>query len=303
MSKETTTNVQRRGIASARGAGRKRFSHQDSKANGLFIAHLDDIKVEDVEFGEEVQGTPSFAGIKVPKITFTFASNEENPVNRRYVDFQLMAVESNVETANPKGKNAWQVTSILDWFNHIIEVYYCKGVNIVDKLTPEWIKKLELDLTDFDYEKNEYIVVEPEVVVEAWRKLFLNFVEFMNTGNDGKPIYKNKDGVSYPIWLKLLRYNKSGRGKNAKWRALADGELAVPRFVAGGVIELYKAGQAAFMRLNPISERIEPMKLEEPKAPTAMPGMPTGGIMVDPYNSGASEMPFPDGLEQYEEAF
>lgn len=302
MAKETEPKViKRRGIVTAQAVNRKKFSHQDAKPCGLFLAHLEEINIQDVDFSENNAGAPSFSGLKVPRISFVFCTNEENPSDRKYYTHSFLAVESTVKTA-PGGDNAYQVDTILSYFNHLIDVYYCKGVSIAEKLTPEQQEKLTLPIEDYDYDKNEYLLVEPEDVIKGWKQLFENVKEFMETGNDGKPVYKNKDGKSYPVWLKLLRYIKTGKGKNKKWNEVNNGELGLPRFVGEGVIELFRAQTPPSMRINYITERLEPMVIQEDKPTTKMPVVP-GGVSVETPGSFAGEAPFPADMNNYEDPF
>ena len=53
---ENTNNasvVARRGIATARGTQRLKFSHSDAKSNGLFIAHLESVDVSTIKISGE----------------------------------------------------------------------------------------------------------------------------------------------------------------------------------------------------------------------------------------------------------
>ena len=63
--------VARRGIATARGTQRLKFSHSDAKSNGLFIAHLESVDVTKVKIGEDTTGLVSFNGLEIPRIRFT----------------------------------------------------------------------------------------------------------------------------------------------------------------------------------------------------------------------------------------
>ena len=97
-----------------------------NKANGLFIGHLEDVKVDWATLKDDVQGMPSFAGMSIPYLTFTFASNHENINERRYVTQRLLPAESNVETI-PGGKGAWKVDNIFRFMKHIYNVFVLKG--------------------------------------------------------------------------------------------------------------------------------------------------------------------------------
>lgn len=269
-----TVTIGRRGIGTARGVARKKFSHEDAnRKNGLFIGHLEDVNVSMIKIGEETKGMPSFNGMEIPRIAFTFASNEENPTARKYTTLSFTAVESNVDTI-PGGSKVWTVDSIFNWFKHIHETYF-KG----RELTDEEVAALTLPFEDYD-EEGHYVSVEPEVVANGWKSVFEGFANIMNTGRDGNPIYNTSDGKFITIWMKMLRCTKSKKG----WTNINNGALVLPTFIGEGCIELYKQNVAPSIRIDAIRESIIPQVKEvAPKAPTVMPEM--GG--VSPYGGGA----------------
>lgn len=290
--------VLRRGIASARGTARLKFSHELAKQNGLFIAHLDDVSVSNITISEESTGMPSFNGMEIPKLVLTFASNEEDVNKRHYVTLQFTPVESNVKTI-PGGDDAWKIDSIFDWLKHILNVYILKG----RELTDEEANALSLNYTDFD-EKGEYVPVEPEEVISAWKSLFENFENIMNRGREGQSYYKTKDGKNIAVWIKLLRYVKNNK---KGWSAINRGDLSFPTFVGEGCIELYKQNTVASIRINSVKESIVPMNIPEAKAPnmtinnsgipSVMGGVPVGDTMVSNGADGIAtqameDMPF-----------
>lgn len=290
--------VLRRGIASARGTARLKFSHELAKQNGLFIAHLDDVSVSNITISEESTGMPSFNGMEIPKLVLTFASNEEDVNKRHYVTLQFTPVESNVKTI-PGGDDAWKIDSIFDWLKHILNVYILKG----RELTDEEANALSLNYTDFD-EKGEYVPVEPEEVISAWKSLFENFENIMNRGREDQSYYKTKDGKNIAVWIKLLRYVKNNK---KGWSAINRGDLSFPTFVGEGCIELYKQNTVASIRINSVKESIVPMNIPEAKAPnmainnsgipSVMGGVPVGDTMVSNGTDGIAtqameDMPF-----------
>lgn len=275
--------VNRRGIASARGTSRLKFSHELAKQNGLFIGHLDSVTLSTINIGEDTTGMPSFNGLEIPRITITFASNEEDITKRHYISITFNAVESNVNTI-PGGKEEWKVNSVFDWFKHILNVYLLKGRELND----EEANALSLNFEDFD-EQGEYVAVEPEDVIAGWKVLFENFENIMNRGRDGQPIFKTKDGRNIPIWIKLIRYIKNNK---KGWQPVNNGDLAFPTFVGEGCIEIFKQNTLPSIRLDAIKEAILPMNIEKPKSPnmpapgmnngmsTAMGGVPVGDTMT-----------------------
>ena len=262
---QNVKKVNRRGVAAARGTTRLKFSHEQAKQNGLFIGHLESVVVSMIQIGEDKTGMPSFNGLEIPKIVLTFASNDPEVSKRNYVTLQFTAVESNANTI-PGGKDEWKVNTVFDWFKHILNVYVLKG----RELTEDEANALTLSFEDFD-EQGEYVPVEPEDVVAGWKTLFENFENIINRGRDGQPYYKSKDGKYIPVWIKLLRYIKTGK---KGWQPVNNGDLAFPSFVGEGCIEVYKQNTPPSIRIDSIKEAIIPMNVEKAKAPN----MPTPGM-------------------------
>lgn len=284
MSKETVNQetpieevkkVSRRGLGSARGTARLKFGNDQAKPNGLFLGHLEEVKYSTITIGEDKTGMPSFNGFEIPKLTLTFASNEEDPNKRHYVSKTFTAVESNVNTI-PGGKEEWKVNSVFDWLKHVLNVYYLKG----RELTDEEATALSLTFEDFD-EQGEYVSVDTEIVINAWKVLFENFENIMNRGKDGKPVYHDKNNKFIPVWLKLLRYVKSRKS----WTPINNGDLSLPQFVGEGCIEIYQQNAIPSIKIDLVKETILIMNVEKPKTPNtlAVGGMAPmmGGIAID----------------------
>lgn len=284
MSKETVNQetpieevkkVSRRGLGSARGTARLKFGNDQAKPNGLFLGHLEEVKYSTITIGEDKTGMPSFNGFEIPKLTLTFASNEEDPNKRHYVSKTFTAVESNVNTI-PGGKEEWKVNSVFDWLKHVLNVYYLKG----RELTDEEVTALSLTFEDFD-EQGEYVSVDTEIVINAWKVLFENFENIMNRGKDGKPVYHDKNNKFIPVWLKLLRYVKSRKS----WTPINNGDLSLPQFVGEGCIEIYQQNSIPSIKIDLVKETILIMNVEKPKTPNmpAIGGMAPmmGGIAID----------------------
>lgn len=284
MSKETVNQetpieevkkVSRRGLGAARGTARLKFGNDQAKPNGLFLGHLEEVKYSTITIGEDKTGMPSFNGFEIPKLTLTFASNEEDPNKRHYVSKTFTAVESNVNTI-PGGKEEWKVNSVFDWLKHVLNVYYLKG----RELTDEEATALSLTFEDFD-EQGEYVSVDTEIVINAWKVLFENFENIMNRGKDGKPVYHDKNNKFIPVWLKLLRYVKSRKS----WTPINNGDLSLPQFVGEGCIEIYQQNAIPSIKIDLVKETILIMNVEKPKTPNtlAVGGMAPmmGGIAID----------------------
>lgn len=284
MSKETVNQetpieevkkVSRRGLGSARGTARLKFGNDQAKPNGLFLGHLEEVKYSTITIGEDKTGMPSFNGFEIPKLTLTFASNEEDPNKRHYVSKTFTAVESNVNTI-PGGKEEWKVNSVFDWLKHVLNVYYLKG----RELTDEEATALSLTFEDFD-EQGEYVSVDTEIVINAWKVLFENFENIMNRGKNGKPVYHDKNNKFIPVWLKLLRYVKSRKS----WTPINNGDLSLPQFVGEGCIEIYQQNAIPSIKIDLVKETILIMNVEKPKTPNipAVGGMAPmmGSVAID----------------------
>lgn len=265
--------VVRRGINNTTaGTTRLKFSENDANpSNGLFLAHIENVEITEATIGEDKTGIPSFAGLTIPFLNIYFASNDADANRRKYVRLRFSPVESSVETI-PGGKGAWKVDRVLNWLKHILDVFVLKG----REMTEEEITALSLSYEDFD-EQGEYVNVDGETVIAAWKALFENFVNILVRGKDGAPYYKSNDGKFITVWIKLLRYIKAGK---KGWQEVDGGNLSFPQFVGEGAIELYKQNVPPVLRVDVTRENIRPMKLEKPKAPNMPAGLP-GGVSVD----------------------
>lgn len=276
---ETNTKVVRRGIATARGTQRLKFTHTDAKPNGLFLAHLDSVDVSTIKIGEESTGLPSFNGMEIPRLRFIFTSNEPEEAKRRYVTLTFTPAESNAETI-PGGKGEWKVNSIFDWIKHLYNVYVLKG----RELTEEEAAAFELPFVDFDKD-GQYVPVDVETVIAGWTQLFNNIENAFNRGKEGKPYYKTADNKIIPVWIKLLRYIRT---KKNGWSAIQNGDLVFPAFVGEGCVEIYKPNEMPAIKVNVHNECIIPKDIETKKKAQA-PNMPTMPGMGGAVNLG-SEM-------------
>lgn len=266
----------RRGVSNeTRSTSRLKFdeSRDANRQNGLFVGHLDKIEVTTSTIGEDTQGLPQFAGMDIPVLTLTFASNHEDVNQRRYVTHRFLPAESNTLTI-PGGKEAWKVDSVFSWMKHVLDVFLLKG----RPMTEAEENALELPFEDFD-EKGQYVPVEPSVVVNGWGTVFTNFVMLME--NNGKPCYRNEKGGILPIWMKLLRFTKV----NNVWKPVVggkstQGDLGFTNFVGEGCIELFNNSTPPLMKVNPVKESIT---YKETKKEIVQPAIPVaGGTIASP---------------------
>lgn len=300
MAENTTTTIIKRGVGSARGTQRLKFTEKDAnRQTGLFEAHLDTVDVSMIKIGEDRTGMPSFNGLEIPKIRFTFASNDASPLKRKYVTLSFNAIESNVNTI-PGKSEAWKVDQIFNWVNHIIKVFVCKGKELVDVLTSEQLASLDLPYVDYD-ENGDYVPIEAETVIAGWKALFEAVANLLNTGKNNSPYYM-QDGKHIPIWIKLIRCIKSTK---KGWQNVSNGDLSFPTFIGEGCIELMVPNTAPSIHLDLIRESIMPKVVEEkPKAPNMpvgpmMGGMNMGGVMD---TNAVASVPNMGGMPFYSDA-
>lgn len=274
------TKVKRRGVASARGTQRLKFSHEHAQRNGLFLGHLHNVEVSMISISDSSTGMPSFNGMEIPKIVFTFCSNEDDATKRRFTTVQFTAVESNVNTI-PGGKEEWKVNTVFDYIQHFLNVYILKGREFTD----EEAALFSLPFEDFD-EDGSYVSVEPEEVVAGWKTMFENVENVLNRGKDGQPAYNAKDGKFITVWIKLLRHVKNMKKK--EWVNVNNGDLSFPTFVGEGVIEVFKQGVAPSIRIDTVKESIIPIEIKAKSNTTgnSMGAPAMGGVPVDPMMGG-----------------
>lgn len=251
-----------------------RFHEKDAAGNGLFIGHLEDVRVD---WSVNADGG-AFTGIKIPRVTLHFASEHKVETEKRHVYQTIFPQPSNVDTI-PGGKDAWRVDNVFNWIKHILDVYYLKG----REMTPEEEDALTLNFVDYEEDGAgfSYVPVDAEKdVVPAYATMFENFVNMMNgkfnlaDGETAKPCYKTADGKFIPAWLKLLRHKKR---KNEWINVGQNGELAFDNFIGSGVVELMKKDTPpSVLRIDASKESITPK--ETKKQPTI--GVPGGGVTV-----------------------
>ena len=297
---QTVAKKVRRGVSNkTQAVAQLKFHEKDAAQNGLFIGHLEEVRVDWSNNAE----AKSFTGISIPRLTFHFASNHANASEKRHVYQTLFPVESNVNTI-PGGSEDWRVNNVFNWIKHILDVFYLKG----REMTEAEEDALSLTFEDFD-ENGEYVSVEVEDVIAGYRAIFENAAAMLNgsfelaDGEVAKPVYKTSDGKFIPCWLKLLRHKK----RKGDWINVgANGDLAFDSFIGNGVVELLKKDcPPTVLRLDLAKESITPK--ETKKAPTiGAPGMGApamGGVMAGaptmnmPVDNGAfqavgEEMPF-----------
>ena len=297
---QTVAKKVRRGVSNkTQAVAQLKFHEKDAAQNGLFVGHLEEVRVDWSNNAE----AKSFTGMSIPRLTFHFASNHANSSEKRHVYQTLFPVESNVNTI-PGGSEDWRVNNVFNWIKHILDVFYLKG----REMTEAEEDALSLTFEDFD-ENGEYVSVEAEDVIAGYRAIFENAAAMLNgsfglaDGEVAKPVYKTSDGKFIPCWLKLLRHKK----RKGDWVNVgANGDLAFDGFIGNGVVELLKKDcPPTVLRLDLAKESITPK--ETKKTPTiGAPGMGApamGGVMAGaptmnmPVDNGAfqavgEEMPF-----------
>lgn len=294
-----TTNAKEVAAPKRRGRGlnndvvatsRLKFKPKDANPNnGLFEAHLDSVELRYSNVADDNLARPSFTGLSVPYIVFTFASNEPEVSRRKYITHNIMAVESNANTI-PGGSEEWKIDQVLRYMKHMLDVFVLKG----QPMSAQMEAALTLPFEDFD-EEGSYVAIEAEQVVKGWSIVFENYVNIINTTNNGKPAFVNpSNGNFIPVWIKLLASVKSaGRNGNGGWKNInKNGELSFPAFTGEGVVEIIKNGVQPVIRINALSESITPRATEEAKTPTPLPqtGGMMGGMPAPDMMSGGAQM-------------
>lgn len=272
MSTENVKKIKRGVNNATRGESHKKFNERTdmNTTYGLFIGHLDEIKITE-SVGKDDSQLRSFIGVNCPRLTLTFASNQEKEIDRKYVTMGFGPVESNADTI-PGGKQEWKVNQIFDMLKHILNVFVLKG----REMTEEEEDLLSLPFADFD-ENGDYVLVEAQVVADGYKQLFNNFKAIMD--NNGKPYYKNANGTVLPIWMKLLRAMKGTNGKNkGKWIPLVNsgstmGDLAFPQFVGSGIIEEFRQNAAPTLTIDKTKESVSPKEYNIEETPATPAGV------------------------------
>lgn len=283
MSKETenvgtgaqvTTKKARRGVSNkTQAVSQLKFHERDAANNGLFVAHLEEVRV-DWSTNEE---SKDFPGIAVPRLTFHFASGQTSASEKRHAYQTLFPVPSNVDTI-PGGKEEWKVNNVFNWIKHILDVFVLKG----RELTEAEEDALALGFDDTDDEGN-FVAVDVEEVVAAYRTLFETAAAMLNgqfnlaDGEVAKPAFKTADGKFIECWIKLLRHKKR---KNDWVNVTANGDLGFDGFIGNGVVEIKRGtNPPAILRIDVSKESITPK--ETKKAPSiGVPGVGMGNVMA-----------------------
>lgn len=290
---EAPVKKNRRGVSNETKAARQlSFHEKDAAQNGLFIGHMADVTLN---WAVAKEGT-SFAGLKMPYLTFHFASQHAKVEEQRNYYHTLFPVESNVATI-PGGTDEWRVNSLFAFIKHMLDVMYLRG----RQLTEAEEDALSLPFCDYD-DNNEYVMVEPQEVLDGYGAMFANVVAMFNgtwnlpEGETPKPCFKDANGKPIAIWMKLLRHKKAKKG----WVNVGqNGELGFDTFIGSGCIELFKGNgtMPSVLRLDLSKESITPKDTK--KEPTlGAPGMP-GAMMGGAVMPGA----MPTGIPTDNSAF
>lgn len=272
---EAPVKKNRRGVTNeTKAVNQLKFHEKDAAQNGLFIGHLADVKI-DWSIGKE--GT-AFAGLKVPRLTFHFASQHANPNEQRHVYNTLFPIESNIATI-PGGTDEWRVNNVFAWIKHMLDIYYLKG-RMMSEAEED---ALTLPFCDYD-DNNEYVSVNPQEVLDGYGMVFNNTVAILEgkfnlkDGETPKCVYKDANGKPIAVWMKLLRHKKTKKG----WtNVMQNGDLGFDTFIGAGAIEIFKGAgtMPAILRVDFAKESITPK--ETKKEPTiGVPGMPGMGAVM-----------------------
>lgn len=256
-----------------------KFHEKDARRDGIFVGMLASAEVKWSTFKEG-----DFAGLSVPKLELHFTSCHAKNDEKRHVFREIAPVASSVDTY-VNGEKSYFVDANFKWIKHILDVFYLNGRALNDAEEDA----LSLDYDDCDEEGN-YVPVEQEDVVKAWGKLFTNVAAMLNgtfdngNGASGKPCFVDANNKPIQVFMKLLRYQKRGRGANAGWNPVGNnGDLAFPAFIGEGVLERIAGANAEpkVLKINAINESIYPQQVKQAAAPS-MPGNIPGGMAGAP---------------------
>lgn len=264
---------QKRGVAAVAATTRRAFTEKEATPSGLFLGHLESVTVDEVTVGADKTGMPSFNGKEIPRLRLTFASNEKKVEDRCYATLTFMPAES-TPASLPGREDAWKVEQPLSYMHHILKVFYLNGREFTEKEA----EALVLDYDDTD-DNGEYVPIDANVVIQAWRNVFYNFATMMNGDTDNKECYRTASGEFIPIYFKLITGYKTKQGV---WKPIANNALTFPNYTGDGVFEKYVQNKPPKLRINPAKETIRIINTDKAvKAPTniAIPGMgvPFGG--------------------------
>lgn len=269
----------RRGVAAVKATSLLKFKTEDKNPQiGLFQACLADVTVDWSEAKEDAQ---SFAGLKIPRLTFHWTSLHKEDNEKRHLFTSFFPQPSNVDTI-PGGKEEWKINNILRFIKHVFDVLYLKGKEFSD----EDAAKLDLPLDDIDEEGN-FVALDPEEVVKAYQVMFENVAALLN--GDGKPCFKDANGQPVALWLKLIRCKKT---KNGWVNNVPSGDLDIDRFVGQGFIEIIVKGKTPTLSIDPIKESIAPQEVKKAPDTIASGVAGIGAVDVDPTAVGMQDAMF-----------
>ena len=108
---EAAPKKNRRGVSNqTQAVAQLKFHEKDAAPNGLFIGHLEEVRVD---WSTNADGG-AFTGISIPRVTLHFASEHKIATEQRHVYQTIFPQPSNVDTI-PGGKDAWRVDNVLNW--------------------------------------------------------------------------------------------------------------------------------------------------------------------------------------------
>lgn len=238
---------------------RKKFSEANAASNKLFITQLEDVEVNWSEVKDGDTSTSPFRGLKMPRLTFRFASNH-NDDRKCYVDKTLFPIDFNASTI-PGGDKEGMIENIFSWIKYIIDIYRNKK--------PYTDKESQALTFSFEVEDvADLILIDKQDLLNEYGKIFNNAAAILNgsfeltEGQTPKPIYKTIDGKAIPVWTKLIRCIKTKQG----WfNVNPNGDLGFPTFLGEGVLEkVHGNNPPEIIRFDVVKESITPQENKKP---------------------------------------
>ncbi len=176
---------------------------------GLNRATLVSVEVLESEIKEETKW--QFSGMTVPRIVYRFRSLD---LPHRFFNKEYKVL-SNEYTEKYTDEIEFSLQQTM--FDHFVDMH---------KAFSECPNYKPLDQKVATILNNQKEEATTEELVKLYKSLFTTMAKAFNEGNNGKPIFEDKDGNGIEIWLKLVSDYKSGLFYD------------VPRFIREGFIEV-----------------------------------------------------------------
>ena len=251
-----------------RGTGVIKFNPNPAEYDGLCLGGLKEVVFTTSHFKDDQKGDfAEFAGKDVPTLNFVFegiAAKKGSPAPIYVHSYKMRPIV-------PNDNYAWQYDAMFQTIKHLIDVY------TADQFLDAYEDLLVLNI---DLENG----MPYEALEAAWKSFFEGVVIVFNGDGDKLPCIFKTNGEIRLVWMKLLRYNVSSKGKESE---VNGGDPGFTLFPGEGLIELYDPNFAPTLRINIAKgESIIP-KERKANAPSA-PAPTTAGTPSTAGTAGAA---------------